>query len=170
MCKEFRLAKVEDVSAIMAIIQEAQVYLKIQGIDQWQNNYPNIETINRDIESKNSYILLQDNVIVGTLAVIFENDPTYKTIYEGKWINDQEYGVIHRIAIGQDHHGLGLGSQIIKYVELMCKNRNINSIKIDTHKENKAMQTLLIKNEFAYCGIVYLEDGSERRAFQKVLS
>lgn len=170
MCKEFKLARGEDVSGIMAIIQEAQAHLKILGIDQWQNNYPNAQTINGDIESNNSYILLKDNIIVGTSAVIFGNDPTYNTIYKGKWINDQEYGVVHRIAVSQDYHGLGLGSQIIKHVELMCISKDINSIKVDTHKENKAMQTLLLKNGFVYCGIIYLEDGNERMAFQKVLS
>jgi hypothetical protein len=30
------------------------------------------------------------------------------------------------------------------------------------------MQNLLIKNGFSKCGIIYLEDGAERLAFQKI--
>lgn len=170
MYRAFKLAKAEDGNAILSIIQDAQTYLKTQGIDQWQNNYPNIETINRDIQDNNSYILMEDNVIVGTTALIFGIDPTYNVIHKGRWITNGAYAVIHRIAINLDYHGLGLGTEIIKHAESVCRNKDINSIRVDTHKENKVMQTVLIKNGFVYCGIIYLADGNERMAFEKVLN
>ena len=40
---------------------------------------------------------------------------------------------------------------------------------IDTHEDNQSMQKLLAKNQFSYCGIIYLSDGSKRLAFEKVL-
>ena len=39
----------------MKIIREAQLYFKEQGIDQWQNNYPNEDVIKNDIKNNNSY-------------------------------------------------------------------------------------------------------------------
>lgn len=42
------------------------------------------------------------------------------------------------------------------------------NLKIDTHRDNIVMQHLLDKNGFKYCGVVYLENGSERIAYQKV--
>lgn len=165
----FKLATKENVSIIMTIIQEAQAYLKAQGIDQWQNNYPNIETINKDIENNNGYVLWRNNIIVGTVALIFGNDQTYHSIYNGKWLTEDKYAVIHRIAVNPDYHGLGLGSEMIKHIQVMCKNKGINSIRIDTHKKNKSMQNVLSKNGFVYCGIIYLEDGNERMAFEKLL-
>ena len=38
---EFRKSIKSDVSRIMEIIRQAQEYFKLQGINQWQNNYPN---------------------------------------------------------------------------------------------------------------------------------
>ncbi len=38
---EFRKAIESDIESIMKIIKQAQNYLREQGIDQWQNNYPN---------------------------------------------------------------------------------------------------------------------------------
>ncbi len=50
----------------------------------------------------------------------------------------------------------------------MCKQRGIHSIKIDTHQENLPMRRFLEKNAFQYCGIIYLENGDERMAFERL--
>ncbi len=164
---EFRQAVESDINGIMSIIKQAQYYFKEHGINQWQNNYPNVETIKNDINNKNGYVLLKENIIVGTVAVIFDRDKNYDLIYEGKWITNGKYTVIHRIAIDSNHKGLGLSSVMLKKIEEMCVSRGIFSIKVDTHKENHVMQRLLQKNRFQYCGIIYLEDQSERIAFEK---
>ena len=166
---EFRKAVETDTISIMNIINQAQDYLKEQKIDQWQNNYPNMDTIKDDIQNGNSYVLLKDNLVIGTVAVIFTGEKTYDSIYKGKWISHDPYAVIHRIAIGRDNKGLGLSSVILKNIEELCYDKNINSIKIDTHKENIVMKSFLQKSGFEYCGIIYLEDGNERVAFEKTL-
>lgn len=166
---EFRKSVKADVNDIMKIIKQAQDYFNKQGINQWQDNYPNVETILNDIANKNSYVLLKDNNIVATAAVSFDGEKTYDSIYEGKWISNNEYAVIHRIAVNNNYKGLGLSSQIIKNVEQLCLNKGVYSIKVDTHEENVSMQKLLKKNKFQYCGIIYLEDESKRIAFEKIL-
>ncbi|WP_236897503.1 GNAT family N-acetyltransferase [Clostridium beijerinckii] len=166
---EFRKAVETDIDDIMNIIKQAQAYFKEQGIDQWQNNYPNPETIRNDIVNKHSYILLKDNNIVATAAVSFDGEKTYNSIYEGEWITNNEYAVIHRIAVDNTYKGLGLSSKIIKNVEELCLSKGVHSIKIDTHEENMSMQKLLKKNKFQYCGVIYLEDGNKRIAFERIL-
>jgi len=167
---EFRKSKETDINDIMNIIRQAQAYFKEHGIDQWQNNYPNTETISNDVHNNNSYVLLKDNKIVATVAVSFDGEKTYDSIYEGEWISNNEFAVIHRIAVDNTCKGLGLSSQIIKNVEKLCLNKGVCSIKVDTHEENISMQKLLKKNKFQYCGIIYLEDGSKRIAFEKILT
>lgn len=166
---DFKRADQRHAGQIIGIIEKAQILLKEKGIDQWQNNYPNIDTIVNDIRNENSYILLKDNVIVGTAAIIFGPDETYHKIYNGKWLTNGAYGVIHRIAIDPQYQGLGLASIIIKRAEEMCQDKKAESIKIDTHRENKSMIDLLLKNGFKYCGIIYLADGNERIAFEKIV-
>jgi len=166
---KFRKAVERDINDIMRIIKQAQGYFKEQGINQWQNNYPNPETIRNDINNKHSYILSKDNNIVATAAVSFDGEKTYDSIYEGVWITNNQYAVIHRIAVDNTYKGLGLSSEIIKNVEELCLSRGIHSIKVDTHEENISMQKLLKKNKFQYCGIIYLEDGNKRIAFERIL-
>jgi N-acetylglutamate synthase-like GNAT family acetyltransferase len=166
---EFRKAVETDINNIMNIIKQAQAYFKKQGINQWQDNYPSVETISSDIADKNSYVLLKDNNIVATAAVSFDGEKTYDSIYDGDWISNNEYAVIHRIAVDNNYKGLGLSSQIIKNIEQLCLNKGVHSIKVDTHEENISMQKLLKKNKLQYCGIIYLEDRSKRIAFEKIL-
>ncbi len=156
---EFRKAVESDINDIMSIIRQAQVYFKENGINQWQNNYPNAEIIRNDIDNKNGYVLIKDDNIIATAAVSFDGEKTYDSIYEGQWISNNEYATIHRIAVDNNYKGLGLSSQIIKNAEQICLNKGVYSIKVDTHEENLSMQMLLKKNEFQYCGIIYLEDG-----------
>jgi RimJ/RimL family protein N-acetyltransferase len=166
---EFRRSVEADINNIMNIINQAQAYFKENGINQWQNNYPNVETITNDIANKNSYVLVKDNNVIATAAVSFDGEKTYDSIYQGEWISNKEYAVIHRIAVDNTCKGLGLSSEIIKSVEQLCLNKGVYSIKVDTHKENLSMQRLLEKNKFQYCGIIYLEDKNERIAFEKTL-
>lgn len=166
---EFRKAVEADICHIMKIINQAKDYFKEQGINQWNDNYPNIEIVKNDINNKNGYVLLKDNIIIGTVVAAFDLEKDYEFIYNGKWMSNQEYAVIHRLAIDSKYKGLGLSSVIIKNIEKLCLNKGVGSIKVDTHRENLSMQKLLRKNGFKYCGIIYLEDHSERIAFEKVL-
>jgi len=166
---EFRKAVESDINSIMRIIKQAQDYFKEQGINQWQNNYPNLETIRNDISKGYGYVLINDGKIVGTVSVSFDGEKTYESIYDGKWISDLEYAVIHRMAVDSSLKGLGLGSVMMKYIEEMCHKRGIHSIRIDTHEDNKSMQRLIEKNGFKYCGIIYLADNSKRLVYEKLI-
>ena len=71
---EFRKSTKEDLTDIMAIIRDAQAYFKNNNIDQWQNGYPNEDSILSDIESKESYVLVDDNEIIGTAYISFAGE------------------------------------------------------------------------------------------------
>lgn len=165
----FEKASELDIDKIMSIIETAQRHFKKEGIDQWQNNYPNPQVIRNDIENAYSYVLKEDGIIVGTVALIFDGEKTYEKIYEGQWLSRGKYAVIHRIAIDWNKRGTGLSSIFLEEIEKLTKSKGVYSIKVDTHRENIAMTKLLLKNGYKRCGIIYLEDKSERIAFEKLL-
>ena len=166
---EFRKSTKEDLKDIMAIIRDAQAYFKNNDIDQWQNGYPNEDSILSDIESKESYVLVDDNEIIGTAYLSFAGESDYDVIYEGKWLSHEDYAVVHRIAVKNDLKGKGIAGEIFKAIEKICLERDIHDIKIDTHRDNKSMQRFLEKQGFTRCGVVYLKDKSERIGFEKLI-
>lgn len=164
-----RETRKEEINEVMKIINEGKVLLKNNSVNQWQNGYPNEDVILRDILNDESYVLEHNNEIIGTTALSFRGEKTYDKIYEGKWLSNGEYAVVHRIAACKIDGIKSVGTEILKEVEKICLLRNIKNIKIDTHEDNKIMQRLLSKNNYKYCGVIYLEDGSKRIAFEKVI-
>ena len=118
------------------------------------------------IDNLDIYLKIEDNIIKD---ISFEGEATYNKIFEGDWKSNDNYAVIHRIAVDHELKGIGLSSEMIKQTELMCNKKSVGSIKVDTHEDNQAMQRSLIKNGFDYCGVIYLADGSKRVAFEKCL-
>lgn len=162
-----RKTRQEEINKVLKIIDEAKETLKKNNINQWQNGYPNKDVILNDIKKSESYVLDHDGEIIGTTALSFNGEKTYDKIYEGKWLSNGAYAVIHRIAVVKIEGLKGIGTEILKKSEEICLSKGIRNIKIDTHKDNKAMQGLLLKNNYEYCGVIYLEDGSKRIAFEK---
>lgn len=164
-----RQSKKEDLQNMMTLFHQAQAYFKSQSIDQWQDGYPNEEQILDDISLNQSYVLVHDDHIVGTMFFSTENDPTYDDI-DGKWLTSHsQYAVIHRIVVDENMKGQGLAYQLLEFAIEKCHELHIPSIRIDTHDDNLSMQTFLKKHGFQVCGHIYLQSGALRIAFEKVL-
>lgn len=161
----------EDIPTLMSIFKDAQQYLASLGIDQWQNGYPTEEKILSDIACKGSYVVRNDdNQIIGTTFFSTDEEPTYRKI-RGNWItaNDAKYGVIHRIAVFENHRGSGFAAFVFDHFEKELIKMQCPSMRVDTHEDNLGMQKLLLKRGYKQCGIINILDGSERLAFEKVL-
>ena len=122
---EFLKTSRKNLQQIIKIIGEAQEYLAIHNIDQWQNGYPNEEAILIDIINNESYIITtKESIIIGTAMFSTKKEPTYKSI-EGQWItkSDAKYGVIHRMAVTNNFRKKGVAKFIFeKTLNLSAKN------------------------------------------------
>ena len=153
-------ANISQLPRIMEIYGQARTFMAQTGNpDQWGTAYPPEEMIRQDIENGKSYVEIENDSIRAVFYFAVEEDPTYGYI-EGEWLNDRPYGVIHRIAVGEN--GKGVAAECICFAYERCGN-----LRIDTHEKNIPMQRCLAKNGFARCGIIYLEDGDPRIAYQK---
>ena len=53
---KIRATEERDLPAVMEILHQAQAYFKAQGIDQWQDGYPDEATIRQDIQNGTAYL------------------------------------------------------------------------------------------------------------------
>lgn len=159
---KIRQTKQEDLAKVMAIYAYARNFMKEHGNgNQWINGYPQEELITKEIEAKHSFVCEDEQgEIIGTFCYIEGIDPTYVKIYDGEWLNDEPYAVIHRIASNGKQKGIA--AECLRWSFQHC-----NNLRIDTHENNLVMQNMLKKEGFTRCGIIYLVDGSERIAFHK---
>jgi len=156
-----RKTTLEDIPALLEIAEEARQTMRDSGNSmQWTNGYPSTEVFRQDVRQGVSYVVEQNGTIVATFALIPGPDVTYHAIYEGQWLNEEPYYVIHRIASRQ-----GVGGVLAMATDFAF--RQTKNIRIDTHRDNSIMRHLLQKLGFRYCGIIYLLSGDERLAYQR---
>ena len=158
---KIRIATLKDLDSILRIYEHARSFMASHGNPtQWGTTYPPVDMIEHDIQMGNAYVCEENNRVIAVFYYAFENDATYTTIYDGNWLNDAPYGVVHRIA--SDGTVKGAASFCLNWAFSQCQN-----LKIDTHQDNLVMQSLLAKLDFKKCGIILTEDGSSRIAYQK---
>lgn len=164
---KIRVAREKDLAHIRKIYDAAKEYMDASGNpNQWAVGYPPEEFLRQDMELGRLYVCEAEDELHGVFLFAVTEDPTYRRI-DGAWKNNEPYGVIHRIA--SDGTKRGLFRTVLEFCKEKMKEQNITNLRIDTHEDNKTMQHLVEQYGFERRGIIYLENGSPRIAYQLVL-
>lgn len=161
---EIRLAELSDLVDILKVKEVALEYLKKTNNEfQWINGYPSEELLKEDILSHSLYVITLDNVVHAFFYFANIIDPTYINLYEGNWIDNSSYYVIHRISSD------GTIKNVFK-IALDFALKFTNHIRIDTKSTNLTMLHLLNKHGFIKCGKIFIdqETDNERIAFELI--
>lgn len=156
-----RKAEQKDLDSILKVYEIAREYMRNSGNPfQWGTEHPKRDLLEDDIKKGELFVGVDmDDKIHFVFAFILGADPTYSYIEGGKWLSDDPYGTIHRIA--SDGTTPGAVQSAVDYCKII-----ISNIRIDTHHDNKTMQHVVEKIGFTRCGIIYLPDKSPRIAYQ----
>ncbi len=158
---EIRKTTLDDLQQVMAVYARARGFMADHGNpNQWGNTEPPEAVVRQDILNGKSYVCMENDRIAAVFYYAEEADPTYAVIYDGSWLSDRPYGVVHRIASAGTVKGAG--AFCLNWAYEQCQN-----LRIDTHRDNLVMQNLLKKLGFRYCGIIHIRSGAKRLAYQK---
>ena len=157
---KIRKAQLQDLESILEVYAIARQFMREHdNPTQWLGGYPHRELLQEDIAVGQLYVVTNAGEICGVFAFIPGKDPTYGYI-EGAWHYDEPYAAIHRVASSGSVKGV-LSACVAFCVE-KCP-----YLRIDTHRDNYVMQRALARLGFSQCGIIYLENGDPRIAFDK---
>lgn len=155
---QIRTAKTEDLPRIEAIYAYARKFMAETGNPhQWGTTTPQTSQLIDDIAKGDLYVLTHGETIHAVFYFWIGEDPTYGIIQDGRWRSDAPYGTIHRIA--------GDGSGGVLAAAVAFGKTKINHIRIDTHHDNKIMQKAIAKQGFQRAGIIHLQNGDPRIAY-----
>ena len=153
-----RPAEKADLPEIAKIYDEARAFMRSYGnTEQWPTaQYPALWSAELDLKDGILYVTENETGITGTFVLVPGPDPTYNYIENGSWRSDTPYGAIHRVA----SRGGGTLAAALAFAK-----EKYDHLRMDTHQDNAPMRHLLEKAGFSYRGVIYVEDGTARLAF-----
>lgn len=153
-----------DLPAALAIYARARQFMAENGNPrQWNTTWPPAALVEEDIAAGRSWVCCAGEEVVAVFVFMAPfDDPTYHEIFDGAWLSDEPYGVVHRIAVSGTVKGAGT----------YCLNwafEQFPHLRIDTHGDNAPMQRLVEKCGFVHCGTIYVEeDDDPRLAYERL--
>lgn len=160
--------RLDEINDIMRIIGQAKRRMKKSGLDQWQDGYPDEETIRNDKRKHQACIVRNWFGPAAYAAIVFGKDPYYEKI-DGQWLSyDEPYVTVHRLAVADEFLGLDLAKHILRFAERKARAKGVRWFRIDTHHDNLPMRNLIRDFGFTFCGVVQVRDG-KRMAYEKII-
>ena len=99
---QIRKTMAADLAQIDEIYKNAKKFMAATGnVNQWNSGRPNMQTAREDMEKGIGYVAEENGEILAVFMFSQAPDPTYAKIYDGAWLSDAPYGVIHRIAVAK---------------------------------------------------------------------
>lgn len=160
-------ASLSEVAEAMDMINSAKKLLHDEGVDQWQNGYPDEECIRQDIVNGKGYFAEEAGRKLGYICIDFDGEPAYDHL-NGEWGTGEPYVVAHRMAFAADARGKGLSETLLAKAGELAKERGVHSFRVDTDDDNARMKHILGKLGFTYRGTIWF-DNSVKIAYDKPL-
>ena len=89
---------------------------------------------------------------------------------ERGWSTDGEYAALHRVAVAPSCKGRGVGGEMVAFAEARCRESGVETLRGDTHEQNRPMRRLLEKSGFSVCGRIVYPVAGPRLAYEKILA
>ena len=161
-------ANIKDLKEIMIMYKSCVSGMITNGIDQWDNSYPNAEIIKKDIKAETYYIAKQKDSIIGGINIDQNQDPTYSDI---KWEEmSNKFLVVHRLGVKQEFWNKKVGKSLMLFVEDLVRKNNFKSIRLDTYSGNPKATKFYKNLDYKQLGHIYLKPNkNEYYCFEKII-
>lgn len=141
-----RLATYDQIDQIMNIIDDSKERMRLDNLIQWQDGYPNRDTIENDVSLQQLYVYMDSNCIAGICVI---NQDIYNQ-YPQQLLEESNPYTVHRLAVSNNFLQQGTGKKILALCIEKCKNINASSCIIDTNSKNEKMIRLIESSGFKY--------------------
>lgn len=164
-----RLATKNDLDYIMNIVRQTISIMKTEGNPQWTETYPSRDDFETDICSESLYVYTDDstNNVIAFICINSTSTPEYSEV---EWGSEQQFLVLHRLAVDSNLRKQGIGSLMLSFAEEYSKEKGIYYLRTDTNSMNKGMNGLFTKFGYVKRGEVHFRSLTEHfNCYDKLL-
>lgn len=163
---KLRPAGLEDVEAVMRVMDAGRRAQRIQGFVQWADGYPDAAVIRADILSGAGRLLVAEDGDIAGYAALVEFDAGYDSLGDDVWHYGGGFAVVHRMAVADAYRGKGLSDIFFGLLEAEAAGTGVGALRVDTGVENRVMQHILSRRGYRDAGVQAFPWG-ERIAYEK---
>lgn len=128
-----------DAPSAMALYRRVVAAMHAAGFMQWNDTYPNIDYLNRDIADGAAWGGWMD----GKLSAVATIDGNQSKEYEPMpFAFGEPYMVVHRLAVDPENQRLGLAARMMDFAEEQARERGCMAMRLDTCEDNAAALAL----------------------------
>ncbi|MBR6530203.1 MAG: GNAT family N-acetyltransferase [Clostridia bacterium] len=170
-----RTLTLDDLESVFSMCLEAKETLARRGVDQWQSGFPNRESLTDDLKSGRCFAFVtEDDELAAFTRLNFEPEEPYEHLLSGKWLTGADgYATTHRTVVSPRFRSTGLSDRLLEEAARRAKDAGCQSIRVDTHRDNRAMRALIARQGFTECCTFLLpnpdDTSPERIGYEKLL-
>ena len=163
-----RKAKISDLGNIMIMYKSCVKGMIANGIDQWDDTYPDIDTINQDLEKQSYYVVEEKGEIIGGINIDQNQDKTYLDIdWEDK---SDSFLVVHRLGVKEEFWNKKIGKYLMLFTEKIVEEKGLKSIRLDTYSGNPKAMEFYRRLGYRELGSINLKPNkNEYYCFEKII-
>ena len=155
------IQKVEiiDLLEIFELTKSCGKYLADKGIFQWNEFYPSLAVLEKDIAFNQIYKLTIEYKIVGIIVLTVIEDIEYKSVH---WISKNSPNLyIHRLAVHPNFQQLGYAQKLMDFAEQFATENGYKSVRLDTFSGNARNMKFYEQRNYTKLEPIYFPKQSE---------
>lgn len=152
-----RQATSADRDTLLALVTACIDGMRAQQIDQWDEQYPNVVAIDRDLHQGTAHVGLLGDTLVAMIVVNEYQDPEYADV---AWqYAEGRVAVVHRLMVHPDAEGHGLARLMMAFAEQLAADLGYALIRLDAFSLNPRALRLYQALDYHDAGTIRLRKG-----------
>ena len=163
-----RKAEISDLENIMLMYKSCVAGMVENGIDQWDETYPNDEIISEDLNVGTYYVAEMDETIIGGINIDKNQDDTYLSL---DWKDKSDsFLVVHRLGVKEEFWNKKIGKDLMLFTEKLVIEKGLKSIRLDTYSGNPKAMEFYRRLGYTELGTIDLKpDKDKYYCFEKII-
>ena len=164
-----RKAKPKDIHRIKQITGACAQHMIAQGIFQWNEHYPDLAVLTKDVQNESVYVYEQEGTIIGSVMFSMTMDDFYEDI---PWLTPHAKQLyVHRLAVHPDQQRKGIARKLMDFGEQLAREHQCVSVRLDTFSQNPRNNRFYQARNYERVGEVFFAQKSPHPFFcyEKVL-
>jgi ribosomal protein S18 acetylase RimI-like enzyme len=165
---KIRKAEISDLENIMLMYKSCVAGMIANGIDQWDESYPNTEVIMGDLIAQTYFVAIENNIIIAGINIDQNQDDNYLALdWEDK---SDSFLVVHRLGVKQELWNKKIGKYLMLFTEKLVLEKGLKSIRLDTYSGNPKAMEFYRRLGYTELGTIDLKPDKEKyHCFEKII-